>query len=313
MLGERGKCLFEEKLEVAREDGAGGLIVVNNEDSIFIMAGKTDQNPAFVSENDAPTAQPAAAASTSETYIASAADKQKEPLAQVADSSATRAAAVPLARRIVPIGKKKNKEEENPEEETSEQSSVDSAVELENAQQESVSMLRNTAGGGEIKEEEEEGGKRPSVVPTVMISQSDGQDLFDLVRDYSSDDLLVDISIDSTMMVLNNEFLGDKIYPKVWMRPNLVIVAGHGTWGAILTASVENEAEWQLYLVDKKEISNPLYLEVLDQVKRPVTIGTHILRNPVELYWYFLSRKCPNVLKVVDVPEQGLERVLMLL
>lgn len=45
VLAERGQCTFEEKTEVAISNGAKGLIVLNNEDSLFIMASRHDPAP----------------------------------------------------------------------------------------------------------------------------------------------------------------------------------------------------------------------------------------------------------------------------
>lgn len=43
----RGSCLFEEKTEYAQALGATAAVIINSKDSVFLMAGKTEENPAI--------------------------------------------------------------------------------------------------------------------------------------------------------------------------------------------------------------------------------------------------------------------------
>ena len=42
VLARRGECMFEDKALIAATHGARGIIIYNNEDNLFIMAGKKD-------------------------------------------------------------------------------------------------------------------------------------------------------------------------------------------------------------------------------------------------------------------------------
>lgn len=135
-------------------------------------------------------------------------------------------------------------------------------------------------------------------IPTVMLSKSDADKLEHLVQS-SAEPVSVGVDVSVHHMLLNTEFMGNFDYPKMWMRTNIIYIIGSGKWGTFLTST--SGEDWQLYLMSKRDMSASAVIPaitILDEVDQPVSVTSNILTNPVELYAYTISRKCPNVLKV---------------
>jgi hypothetical protein len=169
-------------------------------------------------------------------------------------------------------------------------------------------------------------------MPSVMVTKSDGDALIELISNQNlaeNLDAKVQITIFAENMILNSEFFGNFDYPKLWMRQNignistfdtgisilfclffyahLVFVLGRGNWGTFMTlisTNTENaHGDWQLYLMNKRDMSVAQMTPTIDlqttgrQTKN--TIST-IISNPVEIYSFLISRKCPNVFSSID-------------
>jgi hypothetical protein len=113
--------------------------------------------------------------------------------------------------------------------------------------------------------------------------------------------LSVEIDITAQHMLFNSEHFGNFEYPKLWMRQNLIYILGSGAWGTFLTSTTGKD--WQLYLMNKKEMSD-LHLipaiEVYSEGLQKKTTTCTLLSNSVQLYANFIARKCLNGIHVDD-------------
>lgn len=94
-----------------------------------------------------------------------------------------------------------------------------------------------------------------------------------------------------------------------------VYVLSRSNWGTFMTststaASDESGAgDWQLYLMSKKDMDNPQMLPLVEMPgpysSQPKTLLSSVVSNPVEMYRYVVSRRCPHVFQTRDVGDGG--------
>ena len=176
--------------------------------------------------------------------------------------------------------------------------------------------------GSPSPQQESSSSPPPVEIPAVMVTRSDGQ----RIRDAAAMGGAAEVSIHVTnihmltnsgrllviyiyniycmYVCLLSEFFGNLQYPKMWMKPNLVFVISRGTWGTFMTSS--NGKEWQLYLMAKTDMesihvapASEIRTLRMDGKKGEIkSCSSSVLSNPVELYSYFLSRRCPDIFSV---------------
>ena len=154
----------------------------------------------------------------------------------------------------------------------------------------------------------EASGTAESALPlTVMVSQSDGARLTEILREDSSAhpaaaDSPPRVSVVSsvTNMLLTADVLGETEYPKMYVQPRLILVVGSGRWATLLRAT--KGEDWQLYLMSKEDV----YLAhsalapphvVSTAGKQLKSVPHTVFSDPGRLYAHLLSRKCPTFIK----------------
>eukprot|EP01038_Epipyxis_sp_PR26KG_P008658 gene8658-11701_t len=300
VLAKRGVCLFEEKSINSFKAGASGLIVINTEDQVFLMAGKKE-----------------------------VAALEGEVLPN--DNNEF----IPLVQSLLGIKTKQIRTENE---------------DVVNHLSEKC-IAKDRYGGG--RNENIQAGscdQNDNYIPTVMLSAADGKSLEEILASSTSSPLEYNyhININShPSLLFNNVLMGfnerndassnhnnrDDL-PKVYMSPHTIVILGRGSWGVLITTNNMNnnnankekdkQEEWQLYLMDKKELVNN-HAELIP----PITIRTttthtdtgtanednndnnnnnnnnlseekcmshKMLSNPVELYYYYTARKCPHII-----------------
>lgn len=98
-------------------------------------------------------------------------------------------------------------------------------------------------------------------IPSVMLSSSDASSLMDLARQLVTDGRkrekadgsfrvllpIIRMRLSSVPSVFDTEAMGSPEFPKLTVRPNIISIAGHGDWAAMLISMTGSGKDWQLY------------------------------------------------------------------
>jgi hypothetical protein len=163
---------------------------------------------------------------------------------------------------------------------------------LKNKIKSSIKDNLNTFNAKKDKEEEEEDIEDNIKIPTVMITKSDRENLISTIEEIklkNKSKLKIKIELSSLPMVLDSEFLGNNMYPKLKMQKNIIHVVGRGKWGAILTLTTGSE--YQLFIMSKKDMNNAPF-DAITSNNNPISINGLNSANPVESYNNYLTNKC---------------------
>ena len=131
-----------------------------------------------------------------------------------------------------------------------------------------------------------------------MITKQDGISLGKILEEkkklYPNSNFIAKIKVSSIPYIIDNDYMGYNEYPKIRMRKNIVHVAGRGIWGAVLASSTGKE--WQLYLMNKPDITNiqGSSWNIIDNNKKPIVVSSAFTYNSLEMYSYYTARKCPS-------------------
>lgn len=131
-------------------------------------------------------------------------------------------------------------------------------------------------------------------IPTVMITKADRENLIATIEEIklkNKSKLKIKIELSSQPMILDSDFLGNNLYPKLKMQKNVIHVVGRGKWGAIL--SLTTGSEYQLFIMSKKEMNNVPF-DAITSNNNPISINGLNTANPVESYKNYLTNKCSS-------------------
>jgi len=154
-------------------------------------------------------------------------------------------------------------------------------------------------------------------IPAVMVGRSDGDDLAALIQSggpTAAPSPQLRLVMDSHSIVFNSEFFGNLDYPKVWISKTVVYVLSRSNWGTFLTSSGSGDGsqsgDWQLYLMSRKDMATPQMVPLVDLAtqyapRQPRTFMSTVVTHPVEMYRYFMARRCADVFHVAPRAAQG--------
>lgn len=103
------------------------------------------------------------------------------------------------------------------------------------------------------------------------------------------------IVVEDKPALLLSSFLGNPLYPKVWVTKSTIFVQTQGRWGAFFQ-NQDGKADWQMYLIDLADSQTRVLLpaSVVRSPQRHKMSTTATLMLPAgEVYHYTVQRKCP--------------------
>jgi len=313
-FAKRGECMFEDKALTAQREGALALIVSNNGDVLFTMSGRKhdDASQTYQTRPSAKAAASATAAKVEEkeeedVELEEVEEEAQEEILESAPSSPRKP--LPKSRRIEPhqqnyevlLEKKRQKLQHKNALKQIKMELKEQKKREEKANNNHDKKKKPSAASPKKSEPSPKVSAAPRVdddvvrIPTVMLTQTDSDELYALLRDRQArgGSTKVRVDVSATPMLLDSSLMGADDYPKLRMRRNLIHVLGQGQWGAVLNSNTGTE--WQLFILAKSDMVSVHYspAKALSPNKQPISTTAALTINPVELYARLLSRKCP--------------------
>lgn len=137
----------------------------------------------------------------------------------------------------------------------------------------------------------------PSVLITKRASKEIGEYLNDLLP--TTKTFSAEIFVDKFPSILSTELMGDFNYPKVFATELNFLILTSSAWGAFFKST--NGQEWQMFLVDKKDIQTTKLIppfSIISSYGSKLTTSAYLEKYPGDIYESLISQKCPSNLRL---------------